>query len=127
MTQLAQWWKRNVRSGHAYAEGAHLHGAEPERYFVRETRRIWLYGGLLPAVAVLGALPTLGLSLGLLGAYPLLFARVYSRARAQGVPDKVALAYAAAMTIVKFPELEGALKFRRGLRSGNRSKIIEYK
>ena len=127
MTEFRQWWKRNVRSGHAYAEGAHLHGAERERYFVREVQRIWLYGGLLPLTAVLAAVPTLGASLSLLGAYPLLFARVYSRVRARGVPEKVALAYAAAMTIVKFPELEGVLKFRRGMASGHKSKIIEYK
>ena len=38
MTRLAQWWKRAKRAGHAYAEGAALHGAPPERHWVRETR-----------------------------------------------------------------------------------------
>lgn len=127
MSAFHQWWKRNVRSGHAFAEGAHLHGDSPERYFVRETKRIVAFGAALPAAAVLGALPTLGLSLGLLGAYPILFARVYARTRSRGVSEKVALAYAAAMAIVKFPELEGFLKFHRERRRGTRSKIIEYK
>jgi hypothetical protein len=31
------------------------------------------------------------------------------------------------MAIVKFPELEGFLKFHRERRRGTRSKIIEYK
>ncbi|MGC5198866.1 glycosyltransferase family 2 protein, partial [Aphanothece microscopica RSMan92] len=32
-----QWWRRTRRAGHAFAEGAHLHGAGPERHWVAET------------------------------------------------------------------------------------------
>lgn len=39
MTSFTQWWKRSVRAGYAYAEGAHLHGAPPERHCVRELTR----------------------------------------------------------------------------------------
>ena len=35
MTRFAQWWKRTMRCGYAYAEGAKLHGAPPEKY------RVW--------------------------------------------------------------------------------------
>jgi GT2 family glycosyltransferase len=45
MKRFNQWWKRNVRAGHAYAEVAWLHGKEPERYWVKETISNWLWGG----------------------------------------------------------------------------------
>ena len=33
MTRFAQWWRRSVRAGHAYAEGAARHGRGPERHW----------------------------------------------------------------------------------------------
>src|SRR5204862_2670135 len=35
MTRFGQWWKRMVRSGHAYAEGMAMHGLSPEPYCMR--------------------------------------------------------------------------------------------
>lgn len=32
MTRVGQWWKRTRRGGHAFAEGAAMHGAPPERH-----------------------------------------------------------------------------------------------
>ena len=37
ITRLSQWWKRSQRAGHAFAEGAALHGGPPERHWVAET------------------------------------------------------------------------------------------
>jgi GT2 family glycosyltransferase len=39
MTRWSQWWKRSKRAGHAFAEGAFLHGGPPERHYVAEARR----------------------------------------------------------------------------------------
>lgn len=127
ITRFEQWWKRNVRTGHAYAEGAHLHGISPERYYVRENLKILAWGAVLPTIAITGAVPTLGASLLLLGGYPLNIARIYARTRGHGMPDKVALAYAVAMVMVKFPEVQGIAKYWRGRIQGVRSRIIEYK
>lgn len=44
MHRFGQWWARSVRAGHAFAEGAALHGHGPERHYVRETRRALLWG-----------------------------------------------------------------------------------
>src|SRR5207253_7864376 len=33
---FGQWWRRMVRAGYAYAEGAALHGSSPQRHWVRE-------------------------------------------------------------------------------------------
>ena len=51
MSSFRQWWRRAVRSGHAYAEGAALHGAPPERHWVKESRSIWIWSAVLPLVA----------------------------------------------------------------------------
>ena len=48
MTRFAQWWRRALRSGYAFAQGAYLHGAPPERHWVWESRRAWLWGVWLP-------------------------------------------------------------------------------
>ena len=69
MLRFDQWWKRNVRAGHAFAEGSTLHGKRTG-HWVKETRRIWLWGALVPVVALGAAVPTLGLSLGLPGGLP---------------------------------------------------------
>lgn len=44
ITRISQWWKRTKRAGHAFAEGAALHGAPPERHWVSETRRALIWG-----------------------------------------------------------------------------------
>ena len=36
MTKFSQWWKRSIRCGHAYAEGATLHGKGPSRHNVKQ-------------------------------------------------------------------------------------------
>lgn len=43
--QFSQWWKRTKRGGYAFAEGAAMHGAPPERHWVRPTQSILVWGG----------------------------------------------------------------------------------
>src|SRR5678815_4909091 len=52
MTSWGQWWRRTLRAGHAYAEGAAMHGALPERHCVREVRSIVFWGAVLPLLAL---------------------------------------------------------------------------
>ena len=44
MTQFGQWWKRNVRAGHAYAQGYAMHGTPPELHDRKEVRSNWFWG-----------------------------------------------------------------------------------
>lgn len=127
MTRFGQWWRRGVRAGHAFAEGAALHGATPERHWVREERRIWVLGAAVPALALGAAVPSGGLSLGLLSAYPISAARVYRAARHRGYPARQAALNAAFTTLGKFAELQGAWRYWRGRWRGRRSSLIEYK
>jgi GT2 family glycosyltransferase len=127
MDRFGQWWRRSVRAGHAFAEGAHLHGDAPERHWVREYRRILLWGAAVPALALGAAVPTLGASTLLLWGYPLSAARAFAAVRRRGrSADEAALA-AAFMTLGKLPELQGVLRFHLGRLAGKRSGLIEYK
>src|SRR5262249_14110962 len=50
---FSQWWQRSVRCGYAFALGAHLHGAPPERHFVWESHRASLWGLWLPVTCLI--------------------------------------------------------------------------
>ena len=49
MTRFQQWWRRTMRTGYAFAQGAYLHGARPERHWIWESRRAWLWGSVAAA------------------------------------------------------------------------------
>jgi GT2 family glycosyltransferase len=117
LLRFGQWWRRMVRAGHAFAEGAHLHGAGPERHWVRESRRALLWGVGLP-VAVVGAglLHPMGWALALI--YP---AQVVRLARRGG------WAWAGLTVIGRFAEARGALGYHAARLSGRRRGLIEYK
>lgn len=127
MTRFVQWWKRSLRAGHAYAEGAANHGHEPERHWVSEARSNWFWGLGVPAGALLPAPATGGLSLGLLGGYAVLFAKVYRAALARGLPDDHARLYAASVVVGKIPQAMGQLLYWAKRLTGKRGGLIEYK
>ncbi len=122
--QLSQWWRRTMRSGHAFAEGAFLHGAPPERHFVRETRRALLWGAVLPIVAVLASCWQ-PIAAALLLVYPAQWLRLGRRFAAEGSPAP--WKRAGFLILGRFPEAQGALKFLLWRLFGRTSALIEYK
>jgi GT2 family glycosyltransferase len=127
MTRFSQWWKRCIRTGHAFAEGAALHGKLPEQHFVRQTRSILGWGGALPLVVCILALPTGGVSFILSSFYLLLYWRVYRYGLHRGWSLADARLFAFSCVLAKFPMLIGLITywFRR---ITHRSKqLIEYK
>ncbi len=127
MTRGIQWWRRNLRAGHAYAENAWMHAPAPDRLGARETRSNWFWGVALPAVAVGLAWPSSGLSALLLLAYPVLYARVQRHTRGRGYDGRAAHLYAASCVFGKLPQALGQLKFHVDRRRGGRRRLIEYK
>jgi GT2 family glycosyltransferase len=127
MTRFDQWWKRSQRAGHAYAEGAWLHGNTPERHWVKDTIRIWLWGFVLPLLALGTAWFTHGWSLLLLIAYPVLTYRIYHRMQQENLQPKDAALYAISCVVGRFPQLQGQILFHQRRLLGQRSNLIEYK
>lgn len=127
MRHFSQWWKRMLRGGHAFAEGAWLHGQTPERHWVKESRSIWIWGLLVPLLALGLALPTKGLSLLLLGGYLLMAYRISRYMQQQGLPAKEAWLYGLFCMLAKFPQLQGQLQFHLNRLLGRRNVLVEYK
>lgn len=117
MTRFSQWWNRSRRAGHAFAEGAALHGAAPERHWVAETRRAVLWGGAVPVAALaMGALHPLGFALLLL--WPLQILRLVPRMGAQAAVFSV---------LGKLPEAQGVVGYWWGRLRQKNVALIEYK
>ena len=119
LTRFGQWWTRTRRGGHAYAEGAALQGAAPERHNVAQTRRALLWGAGVPLAALTGALLIHPACLALLLAWP---AQVL-RLRRSGMPWHRAFF----LTLAKIPEAAGALSYYAARLTGRRKTLIEYK
>ena len=124
MTRFGQWWTRAVRAGHAYAQGAYLHGAGRERYAVRESRRALLWGLGLPlaTAALVGLWGVLGLVI--VAIYPLQIARLALHAKPGA---RARWTRAAFLVLGKFPEAQGNLKFLFHRVFDTAPRIIEYK
>lgn len=118
ITRFGQWWRRSRRAGHAYAEGAALHGAPPERHNVAQTRRAMIWGAAIPLLALLGTLIS-PWSLLLFLVFPLQVARIARRGE-----DWQRAFF---LTIGKFPEVQGVLDYHWGRLTRKRAGLIEYK
>lgn len=125
MTRFGQWWRRSKRAGYAFAQGVWLHGAAPERHWVKETVSALVWGAVLPVLMLLLACFAhrtwlLLLLLLLLGcAYPL---QAWRLRRLPG-----GLQRAVFLVLGKFPEAMGALQFARDRLWRSHSRLIEYK
>ena len=76
MTRFSQWWKRTMRAGHAFAEGAYLHGAPPEKHWVSETKRARIWGFIIPFIALFVCLFSFKLAMLILLIYPIQIVRL---------------------------------------------------
>jgi hypothetical protein len=124
MTRFPQWWRRTLRGGYAFAQGACLHGAPPERHWVWESRRAWLWGVWLPLACL--ACSVLVWPWGLVAwlAYPLQMARQTLRNRGP-LADRATLALF--QVLARFPEGLGQLRFLRDRLLGHTARLIEYR
>ena len=127
MTRFSQWWKRNMRIGFAFAQGAAMHGRPPERHWARELRRTIFWGLLLPLFILVLAWPTRGMSLVLSLAYPTQALRIIRRHRKQGMPARRCpdLGHGTAFSAI-FPTPWGRCHWSSRL-SGRHQTLIEYK
>lgn len=118
LMRFAQWWRRNRRAGFAFAEGSARYGRAPERHWVKETRKILVWAGLIP-LGVGGGFLLIGppALLGLL-VYPLQVIRLSGR---------MGWERAFFITLGRFPEMQGVLDYWWRRATGGPQELIEYK
>jgi GT2 family glycosyltransferase len=124
MSHFTQWWKRELRAGHAFAEGVALHGAPPERHYVRECRSALLWGLAVPLATLL-----LVVSVGRWGAlallvYPLQVVRIALRGSRSPRENWLRAVF---LVIGKFPATIGVMRFHLQRLLGRKSRLIDYK
>jgi glycosyltransferase involved in cell wall biosynthesis len=126
ITRFGQWWRRTVRSGYAFAQGAHLHGAPPERHWVWESRRALIWGLWIPIFCLFVA--SIFGPWGLLAffVYPLQLLRRFRHASGPG-PVTLRLKFVYFELLARFPEAMGQLKFARDRLLRRQGSLIEYK
>jgi len=123
--RFSQWWRRSMRAGYGFAQGAALHGAPPERHAILETRRSWIWGLGIP-LAVLVLAPFAGWwSAIVLCAYPIQVVRLSALAHRPSAREN--WSRAVALVLSKFPEMVGQIKFHLDRVRGAQSRLIEYK
>ena len=121
MTRFGQWWRRALRSGYGLAQGIYLHGASPERHYVWESRRAWIWGVWLPLVCLAA-----GLMFGPWGwaawlVYPLQLLRQMVR-NSGPLGERATLALF--QVLARFPESWGQIKFMRDRLFGRQARLI---
>lgn len=123
MTRFGQYWKRARRGGHAYAEGAALHGAPPERHGVAGRRRAVLWGLVLPICVLFFSLFFWPWGVCLALVYPL---QVLRLALCDNTTQH-AWRRAVLLTLGKFAEAQGVLEYYINRWRGTDGRLIEYK
>lgn len=126
MTRFSQWWKRNKRAGHAYAEGYALHGNSSEKFNRSECRSILFWSVALPIVIILLTTIT-PFFLVLFLVYPLQIIRLTQLYRGRWGNVNLAFIYAFSNVVGKWPQLLGMMAFFKNKKLGYISQLIEYK
>jgi GT2 family glycosyltransferase len=124
MKHFSQWWRRALRCGYAFAQGAYLHGAPPECYFVWESRRARLWGLWLPLGCLVASLFLYPLGLAAWLIYPLQVLRQTAR-NTGTLSQRITISFF--QVTARFPEALGQIKFKRDYFLGRRGRLIEYK
>lgn len=133
MTRFNQWWRRTMRAGHAFAELASLHSDSVLHSFARNELRILFWAGVVPLTILSGVLlatmidPRWGLLA--IGTGLLIVAQIVRIAlrESKRYPPHRAWALALFLTIGKYAEMTGLIRYHFDQRFGRGARLIEYK
>ena len=124
MLRFWQWWRRNQRSGYAFANGAHLHGAPPERHWVWESQRARLWGLWLPLLCLAAGIVVTPWGFLSFVVYP---AQLLRQTMRETGDFRARITKAFFQLLGRFPEALGQLEFLRDRLFGRPNQLIEYK
>ncbi len=124
LDRFSQWWKRSLRGGYGYAQGAALYGASPERHWVTESQRAWVWGLWIPVTVFALMVVARWWALLVLLLYPLQILRLALGGKRSHRENWLR---AGGLMLAKFPEMLGQLKFLRDRNRHVQSQLIEYK
>lgn len=140
MTRFRQWWRRSIRSGYGFAQGAVRHGRSPDRLFVRDVYSSLFWGLGLPALILALALavpmlapaaawPAGAAALALAALYPLQMLRIALRHRRAGMAPRDAWLYGWSCTLAKVAHAIGMARFQleHSLGRDRPERVITYK
>ena len=129
MDTFSQWWKRTLRSGHAYMQCLYLHRKSPNSNDLRSVISILFWGGLLPVVTVLSVVFDLAALVALIVfLYIYLVSKIYYHVRKSKKSRPTdSLIFSIFTTIGKIPQFFGVLKFITTTIVSGHPRIIEYK
>lgn len=123
MKRFSQWWRRAVRTGHGFAQVGALH---PE-YFIRERKRVWVYGAFLPLAALIGLVTSVWIVLIVGCIYALSYLRTTKGLVGDGLSQSSAAKQAVFLTLSKLPNVIGMLTYHWRRKRAAPMQIIEYK
>jgi GT2 family glycosyltransferase len=124
MFHFSQWWKRMLRGGYGFAQGAAMHGATADRHGVAETLRAWTWGFFIPIFSLVLTIPFSWWGLLVLLIYPLQISRLAFRGRRTPSENWWR---ATALMVSKFAEMAGQIKYLMDRLRGVKPRLIEYK
>jgi glycosyltransferase involved in cell wall biosynthesis len=125
ITKFGQWWRRNVRSGYAFAEGSYLHGAPPEWHWVIESRRSFIWALFIPAFVLLAGVISWQYAMITALIYPLQIGRLALKNKQESKPHPLEIA--GFSVLGKFAEIYGQLRFYYLRLFSKPAQLIEYK
>lgn len=121
--RLGQWWRRSVRSGYGCAEVSTLHRQSPYGIYGKEVMRAVFWAGAVPLVILsLAVIHPAALLAAFV--YPLQTVRIAWR---RGAASIESWRYASLMTLGKFAELQGVVRFHWHRWRGKRAELADYK
>lgn len=125
MHRFGQWWKRATRAGHGFAQVGDLYTG----YFAAPRKRVLLYGGALPVLALIGLAVWPLLFWAVLALYALSYARtVQGLGRAHPtLTSAQRLHHSVFLMLSKFPNMVGFAQYYLRKQRGDAMQIIEYK
>lgn len=121
MVAFRQWWIRAVKSGFSFAN------SQDSSVWQRERRSTVLWGGILPLIALLGAILVDVRFLAMLLAFPLNVCRIRASSAKQEFSSFDRWLYAGACMLMKIPQCVGIAKFYWRKRTGHMGLLIQYK